>query len=129
MASYHYHTTDDKYVNPRESVVRNDNMDPYKKAGERLAAAVEHYVYAAGESGYRDLDYLVFHIALYDGAKNGQPHYQTMEWSPEIGRQARERTMSEPEDRRTPQSARSYYVKSNQFPVPPGTVEDEPEVY
>lgn len=86
-----YHDVDgvEIWVSERARSIPN-TMDPYKHAAEKLAVAVEEYLYAENLPGgaanprYGNPDFLAWSLARYDAAKTGSGHvWNHEEWTPE----------------------------------------------
>lgn len=112
-----YFTKDGVYQNPRHAHV-HDGGDPRYRAAERLAGAVEDYLYNEGSPQYRNLDYLIWHVANYDAAKSGRAEVQNNEWSPEKQRESQLAPVPAPDSRANPNTARDIAVRTSHLPEP-----------
>jgi len=87
-----YHDVDgvELWISERERAIPN-TMDPYKRAAEHLAVAVEQYLYAEYLPGgavnpkYGNPDFLAWSVARYDAVKTGSGHqWEREEWHPDL---------------------------------------------
>ena len=70
---------------------RTRNIDPWKKAAERLAADVEEYLFkdvdgeGTANPNYQNVDFLSWCVARYDACKTGSGHsWEYMKYSPDV---------------------------------------------
>jgi hypothetical protein len=85
----------DNWVDERTAEARRTTSDPLRRASEKLAAAVENFLYSGLKSdqfahpGYQNQDYLGWSLMQYDATKNGSGHRANyVEWSPNSDQEA-----------------------------------------